>query len=106
MLLTTEAAKTSQRKDLENHIKTAQNTLEERNNELTKTKASLEQTNQELQDQKTQNNKLNEAAREQTEKFKQLQQAHVDLEGQLNDKVCHDINYLSLFSPTTDIYVF
>ena len=41
--MATEAAKSSQRADLENHIKTAQNTLEEKNNELAKMKSLLEQ---------------------------------------------------------------
>ena len=43
VLVATEAAKSSQRADLENHIKTAQNTLEEKNNELAKMKSLLEQ---------------------------------------------------------------
>ena len=43
VLVATEAAKSSQRADLENHIKTAQNALEEKNNELSKIKSLLEQ---------------------------------------------------------------
>jgi len=43
LLLAAEAAKTSQRADLENHIKTAQNMVEEKTNELSKMKQQWQQ---------------------------------------------------------------
>ena len=43
LLLATEAEKTSQRADLEDHIKTAQNSLEEKKEEIYKLQKQLEQ---------------------------------------------------------------
>lgn len=43
LLLAAEATKTSQRADLENHIKTAQNMVEEKTNELSKMKQQWQQ---------------------------------------------------------------
>ena len=42
-MLATEAAKDTQRADLENHLKTSQNALEDKGNELSKVKLLLEQ---------------------------------------------------------------
>ena len=43
LLLASEAEKTSQRADLEDHIKTAQNSLEEKKEEIIKLQKQLEQ---------------------------------------------------------------
>ena len=44
LLLASEAEKTSQRADLEDHIKTAQNSLEEKKEEISKLQKQLEQS--------------------------------------------------------------
>ena len=48
LLLASEAAKVSQRTDLEDHIKTTQNSLEEKKSELLRLQQSLEQVCKEL----------------------------------------------------------
>jgi hypothetical protein len=43
LLIATEAAKTSQRADLENHLKTAQNTFDEKHHEIIRLKQQLDE---------------------------------------------------------------
>uniref|UniRef100_A0A8D0PUL7 C2H2-type domain-containing protein n=1 Tax=Sus scrofa TaxID=9823 RepID=A0A8D0PUL7_PIG len=86
LLLSAEAAKTAQRADLQNHLDTAQNALQDKQQELNKITTQLDQVTTKLQDKQEHCGQLESHLKEYKEKHLSLEQKTEELEGQI--RVC------------------
>uniref|UniRef100_A0A4W4ESG0 FYVE-type domain-containing protein n=1 Tax=Electrophorus electricus TaxID=8005 RepID=A0A4W4ESG0_ELEEL len=87
MLLSAEAANTTQRADLENHLETAQNALQDKQQEVSRVQAQLEEQNCRLQEQQLQCSQLDTSLKETREQLLFAEQRTDTLETQV--KVRH-----------------
>uniref|UniRef100_A0A2K6L502 Early endosome antigen 1 n=1 Tax=Rhinopithecus bieti TaxID=61621 RepID=A0A2K6L502_RHIBE len=83
LLLSAEAAKTAQRADLQNHLDTAQNALQDKQQELNKITTQLDQVTAKLQDKQEHCSQLESHLKEYKEKHLSLEQKTEELEGQI-----------------------
>ncbi|KAM6437265.1 early endosome antigen 1 [Liasis olivaceus] len=82
LLLSAEAAKAAQRADLQNHLDTAQNALQDKQQELTKVSMQLDQVASKLHDKEEYCIQLESSLKEYKEKQLHLEQKTEELEGQ------------------------
>ncbi|ETE64393.1 Early endosome antigen 1, partial [Ophiophagus hannah] len=82
LLLSAEAAKAAQRADLQNHLDTAQNALQDKQQELTKVCTQLDQVASKLHDKEEYCIQLESSLKEFKEKHLNLEQKTEELEGQ------------------------
>ncbi|XP_015668154.1 early endosome antigen 1 [Protobothrops mucrosquamatus] len=81
LLLSAEAAKAAQRADLQNHLDTAQNALQDKQQELTKVSTQLDQVASKLHDKGEYCIQLESSLKEYKEKHLNLEQKTEELEG-------------------------
>ncbi|KAB0396348.1 hypothetical protein E2I00_013214 [Balaenoptera physalus] len=91
LLLSAEAAKTAQRADLQNHLDTAQNALQDKQQELNKITTQLDQVTTKLQDKQEHCSQLESHLKEYKEKYLSLEQKTEELEGQIKEKTCKEL---------------
>ncbi|XP_047621963.1 LOW QUALITY PROTEIN: early endosome antigen 1-like [Phacochoerus africanus] len=83
LLLSAEAAKTAQRADLQNHLDTAQNALQDKQQELNKVTTQLAQVTTNFQDKQEHCSQVKSHLKEYKEKHLSLEQKTEELEGQI-----------------------
>ncbi|KAH0616741.1 hypothetical protein JD844_028110 [Phrynosoma platyrhinos] len=90
LLLSAEAAKAAQRADLQNHLDTAQNALQDKQQELNKVNTQLDQVTAKLHDKQEYCTQLEANLKEYKEKHLYLEQKTEELEGQHKEKSCQE----------------